>query len=301
MDNEKKHLDPTKRHEAVYLFDVVDGNPNGDMDAGNQPRVDDETGHGLVTDMCLKRHIRDWIGVFMRGKEGYNIHVASGVCLNDNIDLAYKAESVDPSTLKTADQLSQAIERTQRWMCKHFFDVRGMGAVLATGNNAGRVTGPFQFTFARSIDPIHVLDCPISRVCVARPEDRLTKAGKLKETELGRKSLTPYGLYRATAFFTPHYAEQTGVTSQDLEVVWEALVDMWAVRRSAAKGLMGCRGLYIFSHDKPRGCARAQDLVERITVQMREGVTAPRHFKDYEVVVDDADLPEGVTLTRIVG
>lgn len=297
--------DANRRHELVLLFDVCDGNPNGDPDAGNQPRVDPETMQGLVTDVALKRKIRDWIDTVYGDEERYKLYIQhEGPALNAQHQRAYTALGIKSTGVK---QKSDEIGRARQWMCDNFFDVRVFGAVMGVGVNCGQVRGPLQFTFARSIDPIVPLDVSITRVAITREEDMEVvvsddgegKGGK--RTEMGRKALVPYGLYRAYGFFNPSFAKRTGADGRDLELVLQALQLMWDTDRSASRGLMGCRGLYVFSHESPYGNAPAQGLLDRVQVARRPGVQAPRSFRDYEVQVNGADLPAGVTLTRLVG
>ncbi len=301
------HLDPNRRHDAVLLFDVTDGNPNGDPDAGNLPRVDPETMQGLVTDVAIKRKIRDWVDATRGDQERFKIYVQNtgqtGVTLNEQHQRAYTALSV---ASKGSKQARGDVDRAQDWMCQNFFDVRTFGAVMSTGVNAGQVRGPLQFTFARSIDQIVPLDISITRVAITRPEDARTVSaegdeGGGKRTEMGRKQLVPYGLYRASAFVNPHFGRRSGFDGEDLAVVWEALERMWDLDRSAARGMMACRGLYVFSHESPLGNHPAHKLLDRVTVVRRDGVFAPRSFDQYEVRVDGVNLPQGVTLTTIVG
>ncbi len=300
------YTDVTKRHDAVLLFDVSDGNPNGDPDAGNLPRVDPETMHGLVTDVCLKRKIRDWVLVAKGDVDRFKIYVQSGGdALNAIHRRAYDALGL---TSTGAKQARDDVTKAREWMCANFFDIRMFGAVMTTGVNCGQVRGPIQFTFARSLDPIVPLDVSITRVAVTREEDALvvvaegeTEARAGKQTEMGRKALVPYGLYRAHGFFNPHFAKSTGATADDLALVWQALQSMWDLDRSASRGMMACRGLYVFSHASPLGNAPAHQLFERIRVTPKAGVAAPRSFADYQVEVHEAALPEGVSLTRLVG
>lgn len=297
------HLDVTKRHDFVLLFDVTDGNPNGDPDAGNLPRVDPETMHGLVTDVALKRKVRDYVHL-ARGNEGrFKIYVLSGgPALNTLHERAYTALGL---ASKGSKQRKEDVDQARAWMCQNFYDIRVFGAVMTTGVNCGQVRGPVQLTFARSIDPVVPLDLSITRVAVTRAEDAAmvtaddgTTTGK--QTEMGRKALVPYGLYRTHGFFNPHFAEQTGATQEDLVLFWQALLNMWDQDRSSSRGLMACQGLYVFTHESKLGNAPAHGLFRRVEVRRRPGVEAPRSFEDYEVTVDDADLPIGVTLTRLV-
>lgn len=291
--------DPTKRHDFVLIFDVTDGNPNGDPDAGNLPRVDPETMQGLVTDVCLKRKVRNYVDV-TRGTQGrYKIFIENRGYLIDHKQRAYEAVKGE----KGDDKKS---EEAKKWMCENYFDIRMFGAVLVgkkgEGYNCGQVRGPLQLTFARSVDQVVPMDISITRVALEnRGEKPREEDDKAMTGTMGRKTLLPYGLYRCHGFFTPHFAKDTGVTSEDLETFWVALQNMWDIDHSAARGMMACRGLYVFSHDKPIGCAPAQELFDRIIVQKKPEIEAPRKFIDYEVMINGEKLPEGVTLTKIVG
>jgi CRISPR-associated protein Csd2 len=369
------YSDPARRHDFVLLFDVTDGNPNGDPDAGNLPRVDPETMQGLVTDVCLKRKIRNYIlaNRWKDGKpsQGYDIYVKERGILNCEHQRAYDARGIEvgepksevipsdligvfvpggePVTLpdgfsleagdtedswnlqysglldtqgrkealkQIGDELGkkakdfcsslvkgaksrkpthEEVDSARKWMCEQFFDIRAFGAVMSTGVNCGQVRGPIQLTFARSVDPVVPLDLSITRMAVTREEDAQ------KEREMGRKTLLPYGLYKGQGFFTPHFAKDTGVSSEDLSVFWQALQQMWDLDRSASRGLMACRGLYIFTHKDSIGNAPAHALFERIQVRRKDSVEAPRKFDDYSVTVDEKDLPKDVTLTKLVG
>lgn len=299
------HVDAGRRHEAVLLFDVTDGNPNGDPDAGNLPRVDPETMQGLVTDVAIKRKIRDWVDATRGTESRFKIYVQSQEALNSQHQRAYQALDIP---VKGNKQARDEVDQARKWMCQHFFDVRTFGAVMSTNINAGQVRGPVQMTFARSIDPIVPLDLSITRIAITRPEDMRTvsaegEEGGGKRTEMGRKAMVPYGLYRSHIFVNPHYAagsNGTGFDGEDLRIVWEALQAMWDLDRSAARGLMACRGLYVFSHESPLGNAPAHQLLDRVAVQRRDGVIAPRSFADYRVTVDETNLPPGVRLTGLV-
>lgn len=299
------HTDTNRRHDFILLFDVIDGNPNGDPDAGNLPRVDPETMQGLVTDVAIKRKVRDWVDL-ARGDQGrFKIYVQSGGdALNAIHRRAYENLGM---TSKGTKQPKEDVDKAREWMCANFYDIRVFGAVMTTGVNCGQVRGPVQLTFARSIDPIVPLDLSITRVAVTREEDAKVvvaeEGGETtgKNTEMGRKSLVPYGLYCAHGFFNPHFAKQTGVTEDDLALFWQALVQMWDLDRSASRGMMACRGLYVFSHDSDLGNAPAHVLFDRVEVDKRPEVVAPRSFRNYMVALTDADLPTGVTLTRLVG
>ena len=299
------HTDITRRHDFVLLFDVVDGNPNGDPDAGNLPRVDPETMQGLVTDVALKRKVRDFVDV-AQGDEGrFKIYVQSGGdALNAIHRRAYEALEMKSSGTK---QNKDDVDKARAWMCQNFYDIRMFGAVMTTGVNCGQVHGPMQLTFARSHDAVVPLDISITRVAVTKEEDAKvivseeTGEGKSgKQTEMGRKSLVPYGLYRAHGFFNPHFAKQTGATAEDLALFWTALQMMWDLDRSASRGMMACRGLYIFSHTSSLGDAPAHSLLDRVAVDRHADVVAPRSFHDYTVSVLETGMSEQVTLTRLV-
>lgn len=297
------HTDAQRRHDFVLLFDVADGNPNGDPDAGNLPRIDPETMQGLVTDVAVKRKVRDWVHAFKGSEERYKIYIlGDGDALNDKHQRAYTAKNLKSTGAK---QKREDVDVARSWMCENFFDVRTFGAVMTTGVNAGQVRGPVQMTFARSIDPITPLDLSITRVAITRSEDANVVEGddgktSGKQTEMGRKSIVPYGLYRAQGFFNPHFAAKTGFNDEDLALFWRAIMLMWDFDRSAARGMMACRGLYVFSHSNALGDAPAHTLLDRISVQRRADVPVSRSFGDYAVAVNADDLPEGVTFTALL-
>jgi len=377
------HLNPTVRHDFVLVFDVMDGNPNGDPDGGNMPRTDVETAQGLVTDVSLKRKIRNYIATYTEyeateeEKVGLNIFVEHRGVLNDQIRRAYVAENIPvgksskevvkdnkvlaslrelksylpnaftftdndedsgevDATLEYSGELSEDelkefygldevtelfnqnkalskfikdlvkkagkpeknranAEKAQKWMCQNFYDVRMFGAVMSTGLNAGQVRGAMQLTFARSIDPVQPQDLAITRVAVTDAKDRE------KLQTIGRKTMIPYGLYRGYGFYSPHLATQTDVAQRDLELFWEALVKMWEFDRSASRGMMAPRGLYVFSHDNKLGRAPAHKLFERIHISsLQDQGIVPRKFSDYTIEVNEKDMPEGVYLTRLI-
>lgn len=298
------YTDPNRRHDFVLLFDVTDGNPNGDPDAGNLPRVDPETMQGLITDVCLKRKVRNYVDVSRGDQQRFKIYVQNqGVALNDLHQRAY-----DELNLKStgSKQKREDVEKAKAWMCQNFYDIRTFGAVMTTGVNCGQVRGPVQMTFARSIDPVVPLDLSITRVAVTRREDAEHVEGEEgegagKTTEMGRKALVPYGLYLGYGFVNAHFAKQTGFSAEDLSLFWEALQYMWDLDRSSSRGLMACRGVYVFSHATGVGNAPAHTLFERLTVRCRDDVEVARKFTDYQVTVHEQGLPEGVTLTRLVG
>jgi len=294
------HTDPTKRQDFVLIFDVTDGNPNGDPDAGNLPRVDPETMQGMVTDVCLKRKVRNWVDATRGEKERYKIFVENRGYLVDHKERAYAAVGGKKGDDSKADE-------AQVWMCQNYYDVRMFGAVLVgkkgEGYNCGQVRGPVQMTFARSIDPVTPLDLAITRVALENRGDKPREDDDEKAATgtIGRKTLVPYGLYRGFGFVNPHFARKTGVDAQDLSIFWEALQQMWDLDRSASRGMMACRGLYAFSHEDGLGNAPAHTLFERIKVDRKEGIEAPRSFSHYSVTIDDKTLPENVTLQRLVG
>jgi CRISPR-associated protein Csd2 len=297
------YSDVNRKHDFVLLFDITDGNPNGDPDAGNLPRVDPETMQGLVTDVCLKRKVRDWVDVTRGEQERFKIYVQNrGIALNTLHQRAYDTLGLKSTGTK---QKRGDVDRARDEMCRNFYDIRTFGAVMTTGVNCGQVRGPVQMTFARSVDPIVPLDISITRVAVTRAEDAEIVEGEEKEssgkvTEMGRKAIVPYALYISYGFVNPHFGKQTGFSEEDLSIFWEALQRMWDLDHSSSRGLMACRGLYIFSHTNALGNASAHTLFERIMVQRCNGVESPRKFADYQVVIDDHNLPEGVTLTSLV-
>ncbi len=298
--------DPQRRHDFILMFEVTDGNPNGDPDAGNLPRVDPETMQGLVTDVCLKRKVRNYVSLSKQGAGGYGIYINDeGKALNRLHQDAYDAAGIKSSGSK---QARQDVDTVQARMCKNFYDIRMFGAVMTTKVNAGQVRGPLQMTFARSLSPIIPLDISITRVAITREEDAKVvvvdegqegKGGKT--TEIGRKPIVPYGLYVGKGFYSVPFADETGVSRDDLELFWKALMNMWDLDHSASRGLMACRGLYVFSHEDRLGNAPAHTLFSRVEARLNEDVEAPRRFEDYTVVVNDLDLPGGVQLTKLVG
>lgn len=288
------------RYDFVLLFDVKDGNPNGDPDAGNLPRVDAETGRGLVTDVSLKRKVRNFVGLIKGEQPPFEIYVKEKAILNNQNKRAYmgigKAEllEVDDKKRKGGD----AVDEARQWMCKNFFDVRTFGAVMSTGINCGQVRGPVQLTFARSIDPIVAQEHSITRMAVAT-EAEAEKQGGDNRT-MGRKFTVPYGLYVAHGFVSAHLANQTGFNEDDLELLWQSLANMFEHDRSAARGEMATRGLYVFKHDNQLGNAPAYSLFERIQPKLKDGIATPRNFSDYTITVDETNMPSGVQLLRRV-
>jgi CRISPR-associated protein Csd2 len=292
-------LNPEVRHDFVLLFDVVDGNPNGDPDNGNIPRHDFETMHGVVTDVAIKRKVRDWVSLTKSDDPLRQIYVQHRGILAKQQEKAYKALGIDEKEEKSTE--------ARAWMCEHFFDVRMFGAVMSGKKyNAGQVRGPVQFTFARSIDQIHPVEITITRVALTNADD--IKGGSADDEEarsgqMGKKAYIPYGLYRAYGFFNPAFAAQTKVNAEDLAILLESLTRMWDVDRSANRGMMACRGLYVFSHDHAYGNAHSHDLFELLSIKKKEEVEGPtRKFGDYDVSLPEAGmLPEGVTFSKIVG
>jgi CRISPR-associated protein Csd2 len=306
------------RYDFLMFFDVEDGNPNGDPDAGNLPRIDPQTGDGLVTDVCLKRKLRNYVGLVKGEKPPYEIFVKEKAVLNQQIERAY----VESDTVKQALTAWTAWRKDKKkslkpqrhyedvakdWMCGNFYDVRTFGAVMSTGDKqeaeegesklrmtAGQVRGPVQLTFARSVDPVVSLEHSITRGAVTNERDLE------KERTMGRKFTIPYGVYCARGYISAHLAQQTGFSDDDLTLFWEALQNMFEHDRSAARGQMSTRGLFVFKHGTALGNAPAHSLFDRISVRKKDSVDPPRHFSDYVVTVDDK-LPENVSLQRMVG
>lgn len=275
------------RYEFVMLFDVENGNPNGDPDAGNMPRTDPETSFGIVTDVCLKRKIRNYVELVKEGEAGYNILVKADRSLNSKFTEAYDALDLPQKQKgKSADDVKVA----QKYMCDNYFDVRTFGAVMSTGDDpCGIVRGPVQLNFARSIDPVYIQDITITRQAVTTDKDF-----KEKQNEMGKKSLISYGLYRAEGYVSAMLAQKvTGFSEDDLELLWTAIINMFENDRSAARGKMCLRKLYVFKHDSALGNAPAHVLFDKIKVEKKADTTAPRKFSDYIVSVDKA-MPSGV-------
>ncbi len=307
--SEKIHLDPTKRHDFVFLFDVTDGNPNGDPDAGNLPRVDPETMQGLVTDVCIKRKIRNFVDA-AKGAEGrYKIYVEKRGILERQQMRAYTDLDIEPVGSPQNEEERTRQDKAKKWMCQNFFDVRTFGAVMVSKKaGAGQVRGPVQLTFSRSIDRIIPSDVSITRMAVTTEKEAFKSEGGGdneggREGTMGRKALVPYGLYRGHGFINPMLAEQTGFDSDDLALFWRALQQGFEIDRSASRGLMALRGLYVFSHDDKLGNAPAHTLFERIRFDDKGNGAVPRSFDHYRdrLVVKEADLPDGITLRRVVG
>ncbi len=283
--------DPIKnRYDFVLLFDVLDGNPNGDPDAGNLPRIDPETGHGLVTDVCLKRKIRNRVQLTQTNKPGYAIFIQENAVLNDVI--------IQTCQGLGSSKKGEGVQTRADKMCQTFFDIRTFGAVLTTDAkddkkliyNCGQVRGPVQFTFARSIDPIVTLEHSITRMAVTNAKD------KEKERTMGRKNTVPYGLYAAHGFIVPSFAARTGFSEEDLKVFWDAVKMMFVDDPSAARGTMTVRKIVVFKHDSALGNAQAAELFARVKAVRKDPTKPARDYADYEVTVDDKDLPAGITI-----
>lgn len=290
------------RYEFAILFDVENGNPNGDPDAGNMPRVDPETGLGLVTDVCLKRKIRNYVETVKEDVAGYRIYVKDGVPLNRNDAEAYKQLDVTDKNIKEKKKADPDLDRKIRdWMCANFYDIRTFGAVMTTfvkaALNCGQVRGPVQLGFARSVDPVVPQEITITRVAITTEED-----AEKKGTEMGRKYIIPYGLYRCEGYISANLARKTtGFSEEDLKLLWEAILNMFENDHSAARGKMAVRELIVFKHDSELGCAPAWKLFDAVTVTRKNpDSSAPaRSFKDYVVHVDEDALPAGIACERM--
>jgi CRISPR-associated protein Csd2 len=290
----------TNRYDFVLVFDVRDGNPNGDPDAGNLPRLDAESGHGLVTDVSLKRKVRNFVGLVKGEAPPFDIYVKEKAVLNQTHEKAYVAVGAEEELKgdKKRKGSGDTVDKARQWMCKNFFDVRTFGAVMSTGVNCGQVRGPVQLTFARSVDPIIAQEHSITRMAVATDAEAEKQQGDNRT--MGRKHTVPYGIYVAHGFVSSFLAKQTGFGEEDLELLWQALEQMFEHDRSAARGEMATRGLYVFKHDSELGNAHAHALFDRVVITRKAGVDVPRSFGDYEVSVDEAGLPVGVTLVKRV-
>jgi len=284
--------DLKNRYDFVIIFDVQDGNPNGDPDAGNLPRIDPETGRGLVTDVCLKRKIRNYVQVTKNMASPYDIFVKEKAILNVSIDEAHEQESVK------SKKKGEKTEAARKYMCGRYFDVRTFGAVMNTGKKAGQVRGPVQLTFGRSVDPVVTLEHSITRMAVTTEAEAEEQSGDNRT--MGRKNTIPYGVYVAHGFVSPHLAAQTGFSEEDLNLVWKALEKMFEHDRSAARGLMSTRQLIVFKHDSALGNAPAYSLFDRVKVSRRDEGQPPRDFKDYVVAIDESNLPAGVHIEKRV-
>ncbi|MBR3569251.1 MAG: type I-C CRISPR-associated protein Cas7/Csd2 [Oscillibacter sp.] len=299
------------RYDFVVLYDVENGNPNGDPDAGNMPRVDPETGYGLVTDVCLKRKIRNYVETVRDGADGYRIYIKDGVPLNRSDNEGFASAGIPGAAeMKPADLQKQVKAKkdagadvdaeVRKYLCGNFFDIRTFGAVITTAVkgalNCGQVRGPVQLGFSRSVDPILPQEITITRVAITTEADAAKKG-----TEMGRKYIVPYGLYRCEGYVSANLAQKTtGFSDADLELLWEAIANMFEHDRSAARGKMAVRELVVFKHDSALGNAPSWKLFERVRVERKTGVTAPRAYSDYVVTVDEENLPAGIRCQRKV-
>lgn len=301
------------RYDFVILFDVENGNPNGDPDAGNMPRIDPETGHGIVTDVCLKRKIRNYVETVKEDAAGYRIYIKDRVPLNRSdleagaaLGIGSELEAIQKSSGKDAKALGAQLKKNdpqidtkiRDWLCGNFFDIRTFGAVMTTfvkgALNCGQVRGPVQLGFARSVDPIVPQDITVTRVAITTEADALKK-----ETEFGRKSVVPYGLYRAEGYVSANLARKTtGFSEDDLQLLWQAILNMFEVDHSAARGKMAVRELIVFKHDCELGNAPAYKLFESVHIARKPEVTVARAYSDYTVTVD-SQLPAGVSCERL--
>lgn len=277
------------RIDFVYIFDVQDGNPNGDPDAGNLPRVDAETGMGLVTDVCLKRKVRNYVQVAKELSEGYDIFIKEKAVLNTLIEKAH-----DDSEVKAAKDKTEA---ARMYMCKNYYDIRTFGAVMSIGKNAGQVRGAIQLTFARSVDSVATAEHSITRMAVATEKEAKKQSGDNRT--MGRKATVPYGLYVCHGFISANLAKQTGFSEEDLKLFWDALKNMFDVDRSAARGLMSAQKLIVFTHESALGNAPANKLFDLVNIEkVCDG--APRSFSNYKVTINKEDLPKGVSIDELI-
>ncbi len=286
MSNEIKN-----RYEFVYFFDVENGNPNGDPDSGNMPRIDPETNHGIVTDVCLKRKIRNYIELTKNGEAGFNIYVREKAVLNNEHKKAYENLKLEIPKEKKLPKKIEDAKRVTAWMCQNFYDIRTFGAVMTTEINCGQVKGPVQLTFAKSIDPVVPLEITITRMAVTNEKDLE------KERTIGRKHIIPYGLYRMEGFISAYLANQTGFSEYDLELLWEALTNMFDHDRSAARGKMTARKLFIFKHNSMLGNAPAHKLFALVRCNRKSESEKPiRSFDDYDIILNKEKIPEGISV-----
>ena len=290
----------SNRYEFVILFDVENGNPNGDPDAGNMPRIDPETNLGLVTDVCLKRKIRNYVEAVKEGEPGYRIYIKENVPLNRSDLEAYDYLGVDPKKVAEAKKKDPELDSKIRdFMCKNFFDIRTFGAVMTTfvkgALNCGQVRGPVQLGFARSVEPVVPQEVTITRVAITTEAD-----AEKKGTEMGRKYVIPYGLYRCEGYISANLARKTtGFSQEDLELLWQAILNMFELDHSAARGNMAVQELIVFKHDSELGNAPAWKLFDTVHIARKEGVQVARSYGDYTVTVREEDLPQGVSVRRM--
>ena len=310
------------RYDFEIIFDVENGNPNGDPDAGNMPRIDQETGLGLVTDVCLKRKIRNYVDLALHGQEGYHIYVEEGSILNEKHRQAYKALRPDDPKVEKDAKLTpkddMEAKKLVAFMCKNFFDVRAFGAVMSTGINCGQVKGPVQLTFARSVEPILPLEISITRMAATNEAEKKQKAEgddspeRIENRTMGRKHIVPYGLYVAHGFVSARFAERSGFSEEDLQLLFEALVNMFEHDRSAARGEMATRKLIVFKHENALGNAPAHQLFDLIRIgrnidgefrvidKSLDNLPPARNFADYMVTIDRENVPAGVEVMEIL-
>lgn len=285
------------RYEFTVLFEVKDGNPNGDPDAGNMPRIDIDTGHGIVTDVCLKRKIRNYIETICEDREGFKIYIKEGVPLSTSDKTAFKKLDIDEKNIKSLKKDNPELDKQVcKFMCENFFDIRAFGAVMTTFKNAslncGQVRGPVQLGFARSIDPIVTQVVTITRGAITKEDGN---------SVLAPKYVVPYGLYRVDGYISANLARKvTGFNEDDLQILWQAIINMFEYDHSATRGHMAVRSLIVFKHDSELGNAHAYKLFESIKVKRKEGIIAARSFEDYEVNVDQAKIPAGVTCLEMI-
>ena len=288
------------RYDFVVYFDIENGNPNGDPDAGNMPRVDPEEGYGLVTDVCLKRKIRNYVEAVKEGEPGFDIYIKDSVPLNASDRKAYEHLGIDGKEIKKLRKDDPELDvKVRDFMCENYYDIRTFGAVMTTfvkdNLNCGQVRGPVQLTFARSVEPIIPQEVTITRVAITTDAD-----AEKKNTEMGRKHIVPYGLYRCEGFVSANLARKTtGFSEEDLQLLWEAIINMFDLDRSAARGKMAVRELIVFRHDSEFGNAPSYQLFDAVTIKKKEGVETPRSFADYErAAVDEGSIPAGITVEK---
>ncbi len=296
------------RYEFVVLFDVENGNPNGDPDAGNMPRIDPESGLGIVTDVCLKRKIRNYVDMVKEGENGFKIYIREDVPLNRSDREACIDQGIQETDEKKVTEALKKLKKTdsdvdlkiRNYMCDNFYDIRTFGAVMTTfvkaALNCGQVRGPVQMGFARSIDPIISQEVTITRVAITTEKD-----AEGKNTEMGRKSIVPYGLYRAEGFVSANLARRvTGFSEEDLELLWEAIINMFEHDHSAARGKMAVRDLIVFKHSSELGDCPSYRLFDAVEVKKKEGITYPRKYQEYEVTIHEEDIPDSVEVKRMI-
>lgn len=287
------------RYEFMILFDVENGNPNGDPDAGNLPRIDPESGYGLVTDVCLKRKIRNYVELVKESEPGYRIYVKEGVPLNRSDNEAYQSIGVTDKSVKEAKKKDPDIDlKIRNYMCDNFFDIRTFGAVMTTfvkaALNCGQVRGPVKLGFAKSIDPVISQEVTITRVAITTEKD-----AEEKKTEIGRKSIIPYALYRTEGYVSANLARKvTGFSEEDLELLWQAIINMFENDHSAARGNMAVRELIVFKHDSELGNCPAYKLFDAVDVHRKDGVICARKYSDYEVTLHTEKIPDSVEVMR---